>query len=181
MILKNIYDRNLPSQYDKKIVRNIDMSKNELNGTKILLENLIGEGIFSAETLDRILGAYTIFEYCEGKCLHKQANASYLKLMYGDTVSEVEFQKHPILSDIYKDDHEIFRKTLSECEDSLKSCKFRHFMPNGKLLWLAIDFFLLKKEGRKFLYCGVLRDITEESQKKQDILTLKEEMRMKNR
>ena len=84
------------------------MSKKESNeGTKILLEDLIKNGIFNAKILDKILGAYTIFEYCEGKCLHKQANASYLKLMYGDDVSEEEFQKHSILSDICEKDHEM--------------------------------------------------------------------------
>ena len=57
------------SQYDTKIVGNIYMLKKELNGTKILLENMIEKGVFNTETLNRILGAYTIFEYCEGKCL----------------------------------------------------------------------------------------------------------------
>ena len=169
------------SQYDTKIVENIHMLKKELNGTKILLKNLIEKGVFNAETLNHILGAYTIFEYCEGKCLYKKANASYLKLMYGDVVSEKEFSEYNILSDICEEDHEILHQTLLECKDSAKSCKFRHFMPDGKLIWLDIDFFLLKREGNTSLYCGILKDITEQTQTREDLLTFKEKMRVESR
>ncbi|MDO5389586.1 MAG: response regulator [Eubacteriales bacterium] len=157
------------------------MSKKELNETSLLLKNLIGEGIFHAETLDRILGAYTIFEYREGKCLRRQANVSYLKLMYGDMLSEKEFQKHDILSDICEEDHELLHQALLECTDDKKSCKFRHFMPDGKLLWLDIDFFLLNRQGTTSLYCGVLRDVTEQTQTRQDLITFKEKMRVESR
>lgn len=157
------------------------MSKKELNGTKELLNSLIEKGVFSSETLDRMLGAYTIFEYCEGKCLRRQANASYLELMYGDTVSETEFEQYAVLSDICEEDHEILRQALLECNDFTKSCKFRHFTPDGKLLWLDIDFFLLSKNETSSLYCGVLRDITKQTQTKQDFLTFKEKMIVENR
>lgn len=157
------------------------MSKKESNeGTKILLEDLIKNGIFNAKILDKILGAYTIFEYCEGKCLHKQANASYLKLMYGDDVSGEEFQKHSILSDICEKDHEMLHQTLLACKDVAQSCKFRHFTPDRKLLWLDIDFFLLSQNEKSSLYCGVLKDITEQTQTNQDLLTLKEKMILEN-
>lgn len=135
----------------------------------VFLKNLMETGGLQAEVIDKMLGAYTIFEYRDGKCFRKRASDSYLKLMYGKSVSTEEFQNRNILDDICEEDREIVRQTLSDTEAERKTCRFRHSMSDGCRIWLDVEFFLLEKKDEVSLYCGILRDVTEQIQNLQEL------------
>ena len=60
---------------------------------KDLLGRLMREGTLSPEVLDRLLGAYTIFEYRDGKCFRRHASETYLKMLYLDDAIPVGYHR----------------------------------------------------------------------------------------
>lgn len=127
-----------------------------------------------AEILDRMLGAYTVFEYRNGECFRRQASAAYRAVMGQEELSAEEFEKRSIMEDICEEDWPLLRRALADCEMHPGPCRLRHILPKRGLNWLDVEFFLLKKEEDGALYCGILRDATEQTRSSQELETSRE-------
>ena len=57
-----------------------------------LLGKLMEEGALNPRLLDRLLGAYTIFESGGRKCFRKQASTLYLEIMYREESTAKSFE-----------------------------------------------------------------------------------------
>ena len=129
---------------------------------KDLLGQLLRDGTLSPALLDRLLGAYTIFEYRAGKCFRKQASESYLETLYRDKAAAQSFWDRDLMDAIHPEDREEFSRVLTETGTDRSHCRFRHILEDGSCIWLDLEIFLLKREADTALYCGILRDVTEE-------------------
>ena len=150
------------------------MNQEYIHDGKEFLRDLLGTGALQAETLDRMLGAYTVFEYRNGECFRRQASAAYRAVMGQEELSAEEFEKRSIMADICEEDRSLLCRALADCETHPGPCRLRHIQPNGSIIWLDVEFFLLKKEEAGALYCGILRDVTEQTRSSQELETSRE-------
>ena len=131
---------------------------------KDLLGRLMREGTLSPEVLDRLLGAYTIFEYRDGKCFRRHASETYLKMLYLDDATAQSFGDRDILEAIVPEDREELCRVFGSSDIERTCSRFRRIQRDGGLICLEMDMLLLKREADSALYCGILRDVTQEIQ-----------------
>ena len=131
---------------------------------KDLLGRLMREGTLSPEVLDRLLGAYTIFEYRDGKCFRRHASETYLKMLYLDDATAQSFGDRDILEAIVPEDREELCRVFGSSDIERTCSRFRRIQRDGGLICLEMDMLLLNREADSALYCGILRDVTQEIQ-----------------
>ena len=131
---------------------------------KASLGQLMKEGTVDARILDKLLGCYTLFEYRDGKCFRVLASKDYLRMLYRDEDAAAASWDRDLMETVMEEDRaEVFR-ALADGETDRSHCRFRHLLKDGSCIWLNLEVFLLKKEADSALYCGILRDVTKETE-----------------
>ena len=132
-----------------------------------LLGRLMQEGTLSPEILDRLLGAYSVFEYRGGKCFRRHASDTYLKMLYLDDAAAQSFGD--ILEAIVPEDRALLRAIFESDSAERNNCRFRRVQRDGRLICLEMEILQLKRGADAALFCGILRDVTEEAKTSADL------------
>ena len=136
---------------------------------KNLLGQLMREGTLSPLILDRLLGAYTLFEYRQGQCFRRHASDAYLKMLYLDDSIAQSFEERDLLEAIVPEDRAAFREILESGSEERVRGNFRRVQRDGRLISLEMEILPVKRDAEAALFCGILRDVTEEKQTSADL------------
>ena len=128
---------------------------------KNLLGQLMREGTLSPLILDRLLGAYTLFEYRQGQCFRRHASDAYLKMLYLDDSIAQSFEERDLLEAIVPEDRAAFREILESGSEERVRGNFRRVQRDGRLISLEMEILPVNRDAEAALFCGILRDVTE--------------------
>lgn len=141
----------------------------------INLQDLFYKDITSNAMLNNILGGFAVYEVTDDQQMTiMMVNDQYYRMTGCNPVDL--YEKRPVIAEqIHPEDLSVFWDIFKRAEKANTfgaSGIFRRYRLNGKIMWMNLHVYFLRKNGNKKLFCCRVTDVSENVRIQKELITV---------
>lgn len=140
------------------------------------IAELVENHVLSQSMVDKVLGAFAFYEMQSGpegeQVFWVKGNRSYYDMINSHGIYIDLGEEHSMLESVCEEDWDLVLEMFHAAKrNPLKSAgqEFRLKKPDGQSVWISVSLYYLKKQDDRTMFCGQVRDLTEQRKRQEEL------------